>query len=287
MYVSYFKFQLPRLNFKHFVAINIEHTKYRKALFEFTGQNEDEISFKTGDVIAVIDEIDVGWWLGEIHQKRGIFPVNYTEEYDPQIQPLPSLPTRHDTPVFDNERSPLEQLQQPQQQQKSLPELNATHPLVNPRVVDVSHSSPALDEYDASNSIHSLNSTRRPPPPPVTTSSPAVTTLRSANSLSRKRSTAIRAPPPPPAVRTNNHNIESTSSTAVSPIIMDSPHEYVDSPAASSTAAPLPPSASLHEPHYELAPPVLDKPCPECECHEFIENVFKKGHCNNCFHKHE
>jgi hypothetical protein len=43
----------------------------------------------------------------------------------------------------------------------------------------------------------------------------------------------------------------------------------------------------LHEPHYELAPLVLDRPCSECECHEFIENVFKKGQCNNCFHKHE
>lgn len=26
--------------------------------------------------------------------------------------------------------------------------------------------------------------------------------------------------------------------------------------------------------------------CGECKCEEFSGNVFKPGHCNNCFHKH-
>jgi hypothetical protein len=26
--------------------------------------------------------------------------------------------------------------------------------------------------------------------------------------------------------------------------------------------------------------------CEECNCEEFSANVFKQGHCNNCFHKH-
>lgn len=281
---------------------HIEHTKYRKALFDFTGQNQDEISFRIGDVIAVIDEIDVGWWLGEIHQKRGIFPVNYTEEYDPHTQPLPPLPVRHETSAaaLKNESSPLEQLQLPQEQQKSLPELNATtHPLTNPRVVDLTYSPPVLDHHDAAAtttpthaSIVSSTSTRRPPPPPVTTSSPAVTTLRSG-SLSRKRSTAIRAPPPPPtSVRTANHTIEpSISSTTASPVITESPHIFAEGPPTIESTAPLPaltssPPQSLHENHHDAAPAVLDEPCNECECHEFIENVFKKGYCNNCFHKH-
>ncbi|GAN02408.1 conserved hypothetical protein [Mucor ambiguus] len=281
----------------------IEHTKYRKALFDFTGQNQDEITFRTGDVIAVIDEIDVGWWLGECHQKRGIFPVNYTEEYDPQTHPLPPLPVRHETPptVIENERSPSEELQLPHEQQKSLPELNATtHPLANPRVVDVAYSPSVLDHHDAiaqsptHASVISSTSIRRPPPPPVTTSSPAVTTLRSG-SLSRKRSTAIRAPPPPPSVRTANHTTEtSTSSTTASPVIMESPHRLVEEPSSIEPAAPLPSAAltpslsqSLHDIHHDTAPAaVLDEPCNECECHEYIENVFKKGYCNNCFHKH-
>lgn len=290
------------------IAVNIvnpiEHTKYRRALFDFTGQNQDEISFRNGDVIAVIDEIDVGWWLGECHQKRGIFPVNYTEEYDPQTQPLPPLPVRHETPptVMEDDRSPLEQLRLPHEQQKSLPELNATtHPLTNPRVVDVTYSPAVLDHQEATPptptqaSVVSSTSIRRPPPPPVTTSSPAVTTLRSG-SLSRKRSTAIRAPPPPPpSVRTANHTIEpSASSSTASPVILESPHRLVGEPSNIGSTAPLPaaaltpsPSQSLHEVHHDTAPvAALDEPCDECDCHEYIENVFKKGYCNNCFHKH-
>lgn len=265
-------------------------------MFDFTGQNQDEISFRTGDVIAVIDEIDVGWWLGEIHQKRGIFPVNYTEEYDPQKQPLPPLPVGQETPpvAFENEKSSLEQLRLPQEQQKSLPELNttSTHPLTNPRVVDVTYSSTVLDDQEAipnNASVTSLTSIRRPPPPPVTTSSPAVTTLRSG-SLSRKRSTAIRAPPPPPSLRTANHTIEpSTSSTTASPVIVASPHRFAEEPSAIGSTAPLPPPAVTPSPSqslHESDPAVLNEPCNECECHEFIENVFKKGYCNNCFHKH-
>ncbi len=26
--------------------------------------------------------------------------------------------------------------------------------------------------------------------------------------------------------------------------------------------------------------------CGQCDCEEFAANVFKQGHCNNCFHKH-
>ncbi|CEP11464.1 hypothetical protein [Parasitella parasitica] len=255
------------------------------------GQNGDEISFKTGDVIEVIDEIDVGWWLGEIHQKRGIFPVNYTEEYDPQTQPLPPIPRRHDTPVLDNERPPLEQLQLPKQQQCSLPELNTTtHSVANPRALDTSCNSPTINEHGANSSPSTV---RRPPPPPVTTSSPAVTTLRSA-SLSRKRSTAIRPPPPPPPATVRpNHSTEYVPSTTSSPVIMGSPNEFVEEPLPIAPSTALPPSPSpsqsLHESHQKISPPpTLDKSCcNECECHEFIENVFKTGYCNNCFHKHK
>lgn len=59
----------------------IDHDHYRKAIYDFNGENEDEISFKAGDVITVINQIDKGWWVGEIHNKQGIFPVNFTEEY--------------------------------------------------------------------------------------------------------------------------------------------------------------------------------------------------------------
>ncbi|KAI8968509.1 hypothetical protein BDF20DRAFT_801388, partial [Mycotypha africana] len=56
----------------------------RKAIFEFGGESADELSFRKGDIITVVEEVDEGWWLGEITEangmiRRGIFPVNYTE----------------------------------------------------------------------------------------------------------------------------------------------------------------------------------------------------------------
>jgi hypothetical protein len=34
---------------------------------------------RKGDVVTVLNEIDDGWWEGELNGKTGIFPVNYCE----------------------------------------------------------------------------------------------------------------------------------------------------------------------------------------------------------------
>ena len=36
------------------------------ALFPYTAQNEDEISFLQGDVVLVLDREDPAWWKGEL-----------------------------------------------------------------------------------------------------------------------------------------------------------------------------------------------------------------------------
>ncbi|KAL0094243.1 hypothetical protein F4703DRAFT_1948182, partial [Phycomyces blakesleeanus] len=51
----------------------------RKVVYPFNGENDDELTLRTGDIIRVLNAVDDGWWLGEIDQRRGIFPVNYTE----------------------------------------------------------------------------------------------------------------------------------------------------------------------------------------------------------------
>lgn len=240
--------------------------KHRKALFDFTGQNDDEISFKTGDIIAVIDEIDKGWWLGEVHSKRGIFPVNYTEDYDIHVQPLPPLPhtnnNNNDTVVKETTSCTPSSIDQPVTRQ-----------------------------------------------PPIASSSPIPATNK--GSLSRKRSTAIRAPPPPPAARVNSTDSSSTPSTNNTlshsshpvPHIPHPEHDYVHeepssyiikstpsslhsqdlptSQASSPHLSRLTQQEGLH--HIDLVPVDL---CGECDCQEYMENLFKKGYCNRCFHKH-
>lgn len=47
------------------------------ALFEYVGVNQNELDFKEGDVITVLDQYDENWYTGELNGKIGIFPYNY------------------------------------------------------------------------------------------------------------------------------------------------------------------------------------------------------------------
>ena len=53
-----------------------------EALFDFIGQDVDELSFKKGDQLIITGELN-GWYLGKIEntQQVGIFPSNYVSVY--------------------------------------------------------------------------------------------------------------------------------------------------------------------------------------------------------------
>lgn len=48
-----------------------------QALFSFTAQDDDEVSFNAGDWITVLDKTNDDWWKGQVHGCVGIFPRNY------------------------------------------------------------------------------------------------------------------------------------------------------------------------------------------------------------------
>uniref|UniRef100_A0A663LN43 SH3 domain containing 19 n=1 Tax=Athene cunicularia TaxID=194338 RepID=A0A663LN43_ATHCN len=50
-----------------------------KALYDFHGENEDELSFKAGDTITEVEPVDKDWMSGEIQGKSGIFPKNFVQ----------------------------------------------------------------------------------------------------------------------------------------------------------------------------------------------------------------
>uniref|UniRef100_UPI00358DDCED SH3 domain-containing kinase-binding protein 1-like isoform X2 n=1 Tax=Myxine glutinosa TaxID=7769 RepID=UPI00358DDCED len=58
-----------------------------KALFPYAAQNEDELSLKEGDLVAIIakDCGDAGWWEGEIQGRRGVFPDNFVKVISPEV----------------------------------------------------------------------------------------------------------------------------------------------------------------------------------------------------------
>jgi len=49
------------------------------ALFPYTGQYEDELSFEEGAIITVTAKEEEAWWRGELNGKVGVFPSNYVE----------------------------------------------------------------------------------------------------------------------------------------------------------------------------------------------------------------
>ncbi|XP_052235383.1 uncharacterized protein LOC127847484 isoform X2 [Dreissena polymorpha] len=50
-----------------------------KGLFNFTAQNNRELTFRKGDILYLIRKVDANWFEGEINGCVGIFPVNYVE----------------------------------------------------------------------------------------------------------------------------------------------------------------------------------------------------------------
>jgi len=47
------------------------------ALYDFTGESEDDLPFQANDVIEVTEMVDEQWWRGTCHGREGIFPVEY------------------------------------------------------------------------------------------------------------------------------------------------------------------------------------------------------------------
>jgi hypothetical protein len=61
------------------------------ALYDFTGSS-DELSFKAGTEIAVLNEVLDDWWMGEVDGQTGLFPTSYTEVAGSKSSPEACLP---------------------------------------------------------------------------------------------------------------------------------------------------------------------------------------------------
>lgn len=51
-----------------------------KALYDFTAEEDDELSFCAGEVIEVLDRSDASWWEGRLRGSSGLFPATYTAQ---------------------------------------------------------------------------------------------------------------------------------------------------------------------------------------------------------------
>lgn len=57
-----------------------------RAMYDLSSSEPDELSFKKGDVIVVLEQVYRDWWRGTLYGKVGIFPLNYVT---PVKEPTP------------------------------------------------------------------------------------------------------------------------------------------------------------------------------------------------------
>eukprot|EP00062_Callorhinchus_milii_P023371 gi/632982143/ref/XP_007907975.1/ PREDICTED: GRB2-related adapter protein 2 [Callorhinchus milii] len=54
-----------------------------RALFDFVAEMNDELGFRMGDVIELVDQPDPSWWKGCLRGQVGLFPSNYVMPFKP------------------------------------------------------------------------------------------------------------------------------------------------------------------------------------------------------------
>ncbi|KAF9366686.1 hypothetical protein BGX34_010361 [Mortierella sp. NVP85] len=248
--------------------------KQVRALYNFEATGEGELSLQKGDVVRIIEEIDEGWWEGEMVDSKGVrhegmFPSNYVEEVSSDTaseRRQESISSSNSDPKYADEDEAAYYARDDDPGVKVQPET----PVYTPTAKHPSQPSTRQPPSGQANGAVSPSSARATPP------------LGRPVSGIMSKPIGSRAPPPPPASR--RVGVDTMRQSAIFNQA-SSPTEGMSSP-----SGPLTPGSGYISRDY-FASQAVDStpvgPCRECQCEDFSANVFKRGSCNNCFHVHE
>jgi hypothetical protein len=258
----------------------LQSRKLVRAIHDFNGSSE-ELSFRTGDEITVVNEVLDEWWMGELDGRKGLFPTVYTE-----IVKSDTASHRRDDGSSSSSECGSSDIEG-----DHLYRAHHLSPVRNPYV----------DRLDAASIVSSGAEEEEQDKliPPKVVIPPSLTRARSANAApltASKRTTSTenvvkRAPPPPPRRR------PASNGPTNSPLLPER-RPGVSRSQSSPGATPFPtstpsPSTSGHE--YETSPfesasdftATAIQTRSTSDCGDFRQNPFKSpGMCNNCFTLH-
>ncbi len=62
-------------------------------MYDFVAAEDNELSFRAGEVITIIDESDENWWKGETQLGKGLFPASFVSaNLSVELQPCKYIP---------------------------------------------------------------------------------------------------------------------------------------------------------------------------------------------------
>ena len=175
-------------------------TMYARALYSYSARNEKELSFKKGDVLAVVEKSSDGnWWDGVFDDKRGYIPVSYVE-----IAPIP--PERKSSIKPPDEEEKAEKTAPTVQQLENVPEEDELHSAkgdlsssVTEGSLSVSTSSSDVDKVEPEKQVRKKVSV------PVTSGAVSKLTQQFQSTSEKQPTTPPAQQPPPPRVLVPAH----------------------------------------------------------------------------------
>ncbi|KAF1843256.1 uncharacterized protein K460DRAFT_368155 [Cucurbitaria berberidis CBS 394.84] len=223
-----------------------------KAVYDYASPHEDDLSFRTGQVITVTEEEGDDWYVGEYiddsgTKQDGLFPRNFVEKYEPEPPPRPNRASRY---------KPLEQ---PAAAQVAPPTPEIAHQEPEPEPVQHKEPEPPKPQQPPPLQVSTL---AIPEPTPISPISPPSATSAKASEIPPARNEAAKPPPPakkaPPPIAAKSNafrdRIAAFNAPAAAPIQPYKPAGAATTFIKKPFVAP-PPSRNAYVP-----PPVRETP---------------------------